>query len=359
MLRISVPDLAHWQASAVRISSFRLLRLLPVVLPHCHHLRTDSSHVLLADATCGLCDGGVAPDGRRLQNGMQCDLQFFTDDAQLVDTKCCDDGVSCAAGIPTKCDAKCALTYVPFFDRCSAILATQVPAQSMASYQRLYTTCATGLEIEPLLRAAAACSTPPPAPPHIGEDECASNPCQNGGECFDGANEYACVCPDSHHGLNCESVVPPPPAPPGAAIWILGEESVNCDDTCAGIGRGCTDGDWGVHDEASFVTALLNAAQDVDTRCPGGFAGLDRPIGHPPDRGRLAHGLRGGPGHAAAAGRHRRSLGTPTARSALRWPMGPAHQRGRSARDRLPDPLGSLDLNLLVRPHPPSGPSTP
>ena len=49
---------------------------------------------------------------------------------------------------------------------------------------------------------------------------------------------------------------------------------------------------------------------------------LDRPIGHTPDRGSLAHGLRSGPGHAAAAGGHRRSLGTPATRSALRRPMG-------------------------------------
>ena len=206
---------------------------------------------------------------------MQCDLQFFSDDAQLVDQQCCDDGVSCGSGVPTKCDAKCALAYIPFFDRCSAILATQVQTQAMSSYQRLYTTCATGLEVEPLLRAAAACSAPPPAPPHIGVDDCASNPCQHGGECFDGANEYACVCPDTHYGLNCESQVPPPAPPSGSAIWIVGEQNVNCDDTCAGAGRGCTDGDWGVHDEATFVNAMVSAAQDVDTRCSHGFAGAD------------------------------------------------------------------------------------
>eukprot|EP01043_Picozoa_sp_COSAG02_P025583 COSAG02_NODE_1442_length_12573_cov_2.397485_13_plen_357_part_01 len=248
---------------------------LPSVLPLALLLLRDSWYVLLADATCGFCRDQTVSDGRRLQGGMQCDLQFFSDDAQLVDEKCCDDGVSCGSGVPTKCDAKCALTYVPFFDRCSAILATQVQAQAMSSYQRLYTTCATGLEIEPLLRAAAECSTPPPAPPHIGVDDCASNPCQNGGECFDGANEYACVCPGTHYGLNCETQVPPPAPPSGAAIWIVGEDSVNCDDTCAGAGRGCTDGDWGVHDEATLVNAMLSAAQDVDARCAGGFEGSD------------------------------------------------------------------------------------
>jgi len=225
---------------------------------------------LAADRTCGIC----TDDGRRrLQTALQCDLAYFSTDAALVDTKCCDDGVSCGGGVPTKCDAKCALTYVPFFDRCSSILATQVPASVMASYQRLYTTCSTGMEVEPLLIAAAECASPPPAPPHIGSDECASSPCQNGAECFDGADAYACACPAGFHGLNCESRVPPPPPPPGAAVWIVGDASETCDDACAGISRGCIDGDWGVHDEASMVDALLSAGQDVDTLCSGGYEG--------------------------------------------------------------------------------------
>ncbi len=206
-----------------------------------------------------------------MQTALQCNLQYFTDDAAVVNAKCCDDGVSCSAGVPTKCDAKCALEYVPFYDRCSAILATQVPAASMLSYQRLYTTCASGMEVEPLLRAAAECATPPPSPPHIGIDECVSSPCQNGAECFDGFEEYACSCQDGFHGLNCESRVPPPPPPPGAPVWFVSEPSQNCDDACAGIGRGCTTGDWGVHDEASFVDALMLAGQDVDGECTGGF----------------------------------------------------------------------------------------
>eukprot|EP01046_Picozoa_sp_COSAG06_P059652 COSAG06_NODE_12411_length_1385_cov_1.534992_3_plen_69_part_01 len=69
---------------------------------------------------------------------MQCDLQLFARDAELVDTSCCDDGVSCSGGVPTTCDAKCALRFLPFFDRCSAVLRTQTDAVSMASYQRLY-----------------------------------------------------------------------------------------------------------------------------------------------------------------------------------------------------------------------------
>ena len=75
---------------------------------------------------------------------MQCNLQNFQADADEVDAKCCDDGVSCSGGVPTTCDVKCALTYIPFYDQCSQILATMTDPVSMASYQRLYSTCSTG-----------------------------------------------------------------------------------------------------------------------------------------------------------------------------------------------------------------------
>ena len=39
-------------------------------------------------------------------------------------------------------------------------------------------------------------------------DDCASNPCRNGGTCKDGINDYTCTCPTIHHvqkytGKNC------------------------------------------------------------------------------------------------------------------------------------------------------------
>ena len=40
-------------------------------------------------------------------------------------------------------------------------------------------------------------------------DECASNPCLNGGECNDGAGAYSCDCPTDWKGFNCEH--PPHP----------------------------------------------------------------------------------------------------------------------------------------------------
>ena len=38
------------------------------------------------------------------------------------------------------------------------------------------------------------------------ENECASGPCMNGGECVDGDNKYTCTCPDDFMGTNCELV---------------------------------------------------------------------------------------------------------------------------------------------------------
>ncbi|XP_045884248.1 coagulation factor VII isoform X1 [Meles meles] len=36
-------------------------------------------------------------------------------------------------------------------------------------------------------------------------DQCASNPCQNGGSCEDQLQSYICFCPDSFQGRNCET----------------------------------------------------------------------------------------------------------------------------------------------------------
>ena len=36
-------------------------------------------------------------------------------------------------------------------------------------------------------------------------DECASGPCQNGGTCTDGINQYTCTCPAGFEGVICQT----------------------------------------------------------------------------------------------------------------------------------------------------------
>ena len=36
-------------------------------------------------------------------------------------------------------------------------------------------------------------------------DECASNPCQNGGTCADDVNRYDCTCEAGYTGADCET----------------------------------------------------------------------------------------------------------------------------------------------------------
>ncbi|XP_051698638.1 fibulin-7 isoform X3 [Oryctolagus cuniculus] len=42
----------------------------------------------------------------------------------------------------------------------------------------------------------------PDAPPDV--SDCASQPCQNGGTCVEGANQYRCVCPPGRTGSRCQ-----------------------------------------------------------------------------------------------------------------------------------------------------------
>lgn len=70
-------------------------------------------------------------------------------------------------------------------------------------------------------RGGATCSVPPGGSWHevtlrcpfpgrmcnINIDECASNPCHNGGTCKDGINGFTCLCPEGFHDPKCLSEV--------------------------------------------------------------------------------------------------------------------------------------------------------
>lgn len=42
---------------------------------------------------------------------------------------------------------------------------------------------------------------------NINIDECAINPCHNGGTCIDGVNAFTCQCPDGYHDPTCQSQI--------------------------------------------------------------------------------------------------------------------------------------------------------
>lgn len=42
---------------------------------------------------------------------------------------------------------------------------------------------------------------------NINIDECAINPCHNGGTCVDGINSFTCLCPEGYNDATCLSQV--------------------------------------------------------------------------------------------------------------------------------------------------------
>lgn len=63
----------------------------------------------------------------------------------------------------------------------------------------------------------------------INVDDCAPNPCQNGGTCTDGVNSYTCACPAGFSGTNCE--LPDPNACPCMASPVFAAIASHLD-TC-------------------------------------------------------------------------------------------------------------------------------
>ena len=80
---------------------------------------------------------------------------------------------------------------------------------------------------------------------------------------------YAHACKD----FNCNVALPSYDGSvcPRHWNWELGNAGASCDTVCSS----CSDGDWGVSDEASFRAALAAAGEDAEALCGGGFDGWD------------------------------------------------------------------------------------
>ena len=123
------------------------------------------------DKTCNLCpdtgQGGrhrlldtLAEEvhvRRRTQAALPCNLQSFNADIRKLNSDCCDDGGRCSTGVPTSCDAKCAVTFVEWYDRCQKVMLTRFSTKLLAGFASLYTTCTKKLPIEALIEAVAKC----------------------------------------------------------------------------------------------------------------------------------------------------------------------------------------------------------
>eukprot|EP01052_Picozoa_sp_SAG31_P030947 SAG31_NODE_3225_length_4519_cov_2.363122_5_plen_477_part_00 len=184
------------------------------------------------DRTCGLCaedggddngDGGhhrrrqLSADLRRIlqMSFSVCDPSTFSQQAEAVDLACCGtDGGSCANGTPDECDARCAIVYTDFYERCESLLASisASPAQIQA-YENLYATCERGIPTEPLLQTIAACAFSP--------DLC-GGVCGLHGDCDGTADEHRCVCFDGYTGPACDT----PPAETHSDLEVLLELKV-------------------------------------------------------------------------------------------------------------------------------------
>ena len=84
------------------------------------------------DKTCGFCTtdlGGEQEGDRRrtqefvgdfIHTGASC-MSSFEAEAARINDACCDTGMDsnvCASGVPTECDAKCAVVFNDFYGRC-------------------------------------------------------------------------------------------------------------------------------------------------------------------------------------------------------------------------------------------------
>ena len=127
-------------------------------------------HTGQCDATCKICHNRGESGRRALQIDLnsQCTLLSLASRVDSVNAACCDParpdicrGGAIGAGVPTVCDARCAMVYNPFFEDCELVLRQNFNRQTMDAFSNLHGTCSS-LPINSLLEtvATATCDVP-------------------------------------------------------------------------------------------------------------------------------------------------------------------------------------------------------
>ena len=88
---------------------------------------------------------------------------------ERIDRVCCDStSGECATGVPTTCDAKCAVFFLNFYARCEVYINPSFSPSEIIALGQLSDTCAQALPTEPLLMTAAKCTGWTPGVPGLG-----------------------------------------------------------------------------------------------------------------------------------------------------------------------------------------------
>ncbi|HVV82388.1 MAG TPA: DNRLRE domain-containing protein [Kofleriaceae bacterium] len=86
----------------------------------------------------------------------------------------------------------------------------------------------------------------------VNANDCASNPCQNGGTCTDGANSYTCSCPAGFTGANCQTNIDDCAANPC-------ENGGTCQDGVDSYTCACAPGFTGTNCDTNIDDCAVNA----------------------------------------------------------------------------------------------------
>ena len=111
-------------------------------------------------------------------------------------------------------------------------------------------------------------------------DDCASDPCQNGGTCTDKVNAFSCACASGYEGDTCETDIdecatsPTSPTSPCDAnadcANNVGSYTCTCMDGYHGSGESCTD--WGgTCDNGELIAQSSRTQDDHCGKCDSGF----------------------------------------------------------------------------------------